>query len=186
MSFNFDLLKSKIISGIKESVKGISNNEKDETIYAYSLLISSNDLYIGVCANTKEYLEENIENEEDRAYYKYCEQEWKIYNETNEYFEETEEIIKKYLKENSSLISDKNSIYTDFFEDFREKVLSTGVDALIETKEINEFKKIQRVGGFINFMVPEYLDQEESIDIFTRLNNGETVEEYKNNIEEFL
>lgn len=185
IKFDFDKLKSNLISGIKKSFKSIQ--QKNEDIYCYSLVVDSDLLCIGAAANTLEYLEDNIEDENERMYYKFCEQDWKIYNETNDYLDKVQDEIKKFINENNNLICDDNSCYyTDFFENFREKVFDICVEGLYEVKSSNIFDELFNEGGFINFMIPEYLSQEASIDIFSKLNSGDIVKEYIDNIEEFI
>lgn len=189
MEFKFDFtkLKSNLVLGIKDSFKDIE--EENENIYCYSLIIHSDISCIGAAANTVEYFEDNIDEEDERMYYKFCEQDWEIYNETNEYLDEAQEQIKKFVDENDDLITDKDTCYyTDFFEEFREKIFDICIEALYEVKSSSFFDKFLRdeSGRFINFMIPEYLDHEESIKIFSKLNSGDIVKEYINNVDEFI
>lgn len=190
MNCNFDFInfKSNLILGIKESFKTIQ--EKNKNVYSYSLTVSSDLSCIGIAANTVEYLEDNIDDEDDEMYYKFCEQEWKIYNETNEYLNESQELLNKFISKNDSILSANTNngyyAYTKTFEDFRERVFDFCIEALYEVKSSDFFENFLNNGKFINFMIPEYLDQEYSIEIFKKLNSGSIVTEYVDNIEEFL
>lgn len=187
-NFEFNNFKNNLILGIKESFKTIQ--EKNENVYSYSLIVSSDLSYIGVAANTVEYLEDNIDDEDDEMYYKFCEQEWEIYNETNEYLNQAKELLNKFISNNHSILSANTNngyyAYTKIFEDFRERVFDVCIEALYEVKLSNTFNDFFNNGKFINFMIPEYLDQEYSIEIFKKLNSGSIVTEYVDNIEEFL
>ena len=81
MDFKFDIIKFKknIILGIKKSFESIK--EDNDHIYCYSLVVSSELSCIGAAANTIDYLKENIDDEDETIYYKFCEQEWEFYNE---------------------------------------------------------------------------------------------------------
>lgn len=186
--FNFINFKSKLILGIKKSFKTIQ--EENENVYSYSLIINSDLSSIGVAANTVEYLEDNIDDEDNEMYYKFCEQEWKIYNETNEYLNEVQELLNKFISENDSLLSENTNnsyyTYTKFFEDFRERIFEFCIESLYEVKLSNFLDEFLKGENFINFMIPEYLSQEYSIEIFEKLNSGSIVVEYVDNIEEFL
>ena len=76
--FDFDKIKSNVVLGIKKSFKNIEEENND--IYCY-LVVSSDLSYIGAAANTIDYLKENIDDEDETIYYKFCEQEWEFYNE---------------------------------------------------------------------------------------------------------
>lgn len=183
--FDFDKLKNNLILGIKDSFKDIQ--EENKNIYCYSLIIDSDISCIGIAANTVEYFEDNIDEEDERMYYKFCEQDWKIYNDTNEHLDEAQEQIKNFVDENDNLIADKDTCYyTEFFEEFRQKVFDICIEALYEVKCSNFFDGFLKEGRFINFMIPEYLGQEESIKIFSRLNSGDIAKEYIDNVDEFI
>ena len=181
----FIKFKKNIILGIKKSFESIK--EDNDHIYCYSLVVSSELSCIGAAANTIDYLNENIDEEDEIMYYKFCEQEWEFYNETNEYLDSAKEQINKFIKENESLISNKDTCYySEFFEEFREKIFDTCVRALYEVKDSSFFDSFSEDGGFINFMIPEYLGQEESVEIFKKLNKDNVVKEYTENIDEFI
>lgn len=183
--FDFDELKNNLILGIKESFRNIK--EESEDIYCYSLIINSEISCIGTAANTVEYFEDNIDEKDERMYYKFCEQEWEFYNETNKYLDTVQYQINKFMDENKDLISNNDTCYyTEFFEEFREKVFDICIESLYEVKSSKFFNKFFNNKGFINFMIPEYLSQEASIEIFSKLNDGDIVKEYTENIEEFL
>jgi hypothetical protein len=184
--FNFEKFKEEVILATKKAFLEIMEEYKDFTVYAFSLTSHSAAESIGVVANTKEALEEQIEDEEDRYYYKFCEQEWEIWNGADDEFQEIRNSLLEFEENNKDKISDSESIYTEFFDEFREKVFDTCVQALIEIKDEGFFKDNCKENIIINFMVPEYLDEDYSIEVFSKLNSGKVVEEYREHIEDFM
>ncbi|MCH5138455.1 DUF4303 domain-containing protein [Clostridiaceae bacterium UIB06] len=185
--FNFQKFKEKVILAVKKAFLEIMEEYKDSTVYGFSLTCDSSARSIGVVANTKEALEEQIEDEEDRYYYKFCEQEWEIWDAADDEFQELRDTLAQFQENNEDKISDSETcIYTEFFEEFREKVFDTCVQALIEIKNGGFFQDKCKESVFINFMVSEYLDQDYSIEVFSKLNSGMVVKEYKDHIEDFM
>lgn len=185
--FNFQKFKEEAIAAVKKAFLEIMKEYKDSTVYAFSLTCDSAARSIGVVANTKELLEEQIEDEEDRYYYKFCEKEWEIWDAADDEFQKLRNMLVEFQENNEDEISDwETCIYTKFFEEFREKIFDTCVQALIEIKNEGFFQNKCNEDVFINFMVPEYLDEEDSIEIFSKLNSGMIVKEYKEHIEDFV
>lgn len=185
--FNFQKFKEEVISATKKAFLEIMDEYKDSTVYAFSLTCDSSVRSIGVVANTKEALEEQIEDEEDRYYYKFCEQEWEIWDAADNEFQEIRNTLVEFQENNKDKISDSETcIYTEFFDEFREKIFDICVQALIEIKDENFFEDKSKENVIINFMVFEYFDEDYSMEIFSKLNNGIVVEEYKEHIEDFM
>lgn len=185
--FNFEKFKEKVILAIKKAFLEIMDKYEDSTVYGFTLTCDSSARSIGVVANTKEALEEQIEDEEDRYYYKFCEQEWEIWDAADDEFQELSDILVEFQENNEDKISDsKTCIYTEFFEEFREKVFDTCVQSLIEIKDEGFFQDKCKESVFINFMVSEYLNEDYSIEVFSRLNSGAVVKEYKDHIEDIM
>lgn len=185
--FNFQKFKEKVILAIKKAFLEVMDEYKESTVYAFSLTCDSYARSIGVVANTKEALEEQIEDEEDRYYYKFCEQEWEIWDAADDEFQEIRNTLVEFQENNKDKISDSETcIYTEFFDEFREKIFDICVQALIEIKDENFFKDKCKESIIINFMVPEYLDEDYSIEVFSKLNSEMIVEEYKQHIEDFM
>lgn len=184
MQFDFDELKKTLILGIKESFGYILN--ENNKVYSYSLTVSSDLSSIGASANTIEFWNDSIEEDDERMYYKFCEQDWLIYNETNEHFQCAKNQIDEFLEKNKDKLVNNSFYYTDFFEEYRESVFNMCQEALYELKKSGFFDGFLYKGGFINFMIPEYLSQDSSIEIFTKLNIGDIIQEYIDNIEEFI
>ncbi|MBU3104295.1 DUF4303 domain-containing protein [Clostridium gasigenes] len=185
--FNFQKFKEEVILATKKAFLEIMDEYEDSTVNAFSLTCDSAVSSIGVVANTKEALEEKIEDEEDRYYYKFCEQEWEIWNGADNEFKEIGNDLVEFQKNNKNKMSDAETcIYTDFFNEFRENIFDICVQALMEIKDENFFEDNCKESIIINFMVSEYLDEDYSIEVFSKLNNGIVVEEYKQNIESFM
>lgn len=185
--FNYEKFKGKLVLVIKKAFLEIMDEYQNSTVYAFSLTCDSAVRSIGVVANTKEALDGKIEDEEDRYYYKFCEQEWEIWDAADNEFQEIRNTLVEFQENNKDKISDsKTFIYTEFFNEFRDKIFDICIQALKELKGEKFFEEKCKEDIMINFMVPEYLDEDYSMEIFSQLNNGIVVEEYKEHIEDFM
>lgn len=162
-----------------------------ETIY-HKWIREHNDLYIfsldcprgadsiGVIANTMRYLEEQAKAEpEDYWYYKYCEEEWKLF----ETFEVLSEYMKKHLDDNSKLFTiHETHEYSEAFYNHCDKIIERCQNALIRfRKSINQSQS----NILLVFNIREYFDNEEKISIFRELNSENACKEYMEHIGEF-
>lgn len=185
--FNFEKFKEEVIFAVKKAFLEIMDEYKESTVYGFSLICDSSARSIGVVANTKEALKEQIEDEDDRYYYKFCEQEWEIWDAADDEFQHIRNSLVDFQENNEDKISDSDTyVYTEFFEKFREKIFDACVEGLIEIKNEGFFQDKCKENVFINFMVPEYLDEDYSIEVFSKLNDGIVVKEYKEHIEDFM
>ncbi len=118
--------------------KWIRNNSD---LYIFSLDCTRAMDSIGVIANTTHYLEEQAEPDaEDYWYYKYCEEEWELFD--------------TFTTENALIR-------------FRQFINKTHSNILL------------------TFNIDEYLDGEDRIKVFEKINSGVAVKEYSEHIEEF-
>ncbi|WP_315078899.1 DUF4303 domain-containing protein [uncultured Clostridium sp.] len=188
MNFDFKKFKEELILATKNAFLEIIKANKEGIIYAFSLNCSSDVKSIGIIANTKYKLNTIVgESENDFWYYKFCPEEWEIWNGADDEFCRIGNILKAFQEDNKNRISDsETNVYTYFFQEFREKIFDVCIDALLELKEEEFFVNNSKESIELNFWVSEFLDEEESIDIFSKLNNGKIVEEYKEHIAEIL
>jgi len=149
-------------------------------IYIFSLDCARGMESIGVAANTIRYLTEQTNPDSDEYwYYKYCEEEWEL----NYWFKDISERMNQYLNENEDIFTDSKTYeYLEAFDEHCEKIIESCQNALIRFRKfINE----KRLDILLTFYIREYLDGEEKIKIFEKINDGNAVKEYADHIEEF-
>lgn len=184
IEFNNKLFKKYVKKGIMKSFIDIMIDYKDDEVYIISLILDRANCMLGISANTKEYLEEQLKKDDDRWYYTFCEDEWEICNIGNEDFEKAQNLIKEYISEKDT--EEQKYIFTDEFYDFIEILMEACVDVLEEVVKEKYFERLYDHKLIFNFMMPESLESDESIEIFSRLNKGKIVKIYKDNIEDFM
>ena len=136
---------------------------------------------IGIIANTKEYLNEQAEDEpEDYCYYKYCEGEWELYSEMTE---EISSYMRKYVEDNDERFTNPETYeYLEAFDEHCDKIIEACKKALERFRQSidKDFPDL-----LLAFSIAEYLDNEERIEIFASLNSKEALEEYAEHIDDF-
>ncbi len=177
--FNYEEFGEKLFEKVQVSVPEIMDEYPD--LYAVSLDLADSLTSIGIIANYKEYLNENVEDEEDEdyMYYKYCEDEWGYFDT----FEDISSILSKEIEENSDSYTDKETNhYTDKFAEHFDKLIKICVSVMAQYREIlneddNEI--------LLTVNARESLDPNARIAIFKSINGEELAKEYEENIEEF-
>lgn len=153
---------------------------ENDDLYIFSLDCTRELDSIGVIANTMHYLDEQTEsNLEDYWYYKYCEEEWDLIDT----FETISRDMRKYLGENSHIfINLATDEYSETFDEHFDKITECCKSALIRFRQsIN--KNYQNI--LLTFNIREYLDVEERIKIFKKINSENAFKEYIEHIYEF-
>lgn len=188
MSFDFIKFKESTILAIRKVFLQIIRENKRDSVYSFSLFFSPDVKLIGIMSNTKKNLYGILDGCNDNFwYYRFCPEEWAIWSNQYVEFKEVNTMLKRFQKENSDKIRDlETNMYTSFFIDFRKKIFKTCIDALSDLKEEDFFNNSSKENIELNFWVTEFLDEQSSINIFSKLNQGELVQEYKKHIEEIL
>ena len=176
--FNYDKFENDVL-GQMEAVLDKWAEEKDD-LYIFSLDCARGMESIGVIANTTHYLEEQAEpDSEDYGYYKYCEEEWELYHA----FEAISTDMGKYLAENGSIFSGPEThVYSEAFDRHCEKIIGCCQNALAcFRKVLNQ----NHSNLLLTFNIRGYLDGEERMEIFKKVNSGNAIQEYSRHLEEF-
>lgn len=153
--------------------------EKDD-IYILSLDCARGVDSIGAIANTMEYLEEQaLEEPEDYWYYKYCEDEWELFDT----FEEISANMRIFVENNESFTNKENYEYTEEFDAHFDKIIEVCKNALCRLKQSvsKDYPKL-----LLTLNVREYFDEEERIETFKLINGGNATEEYAEHVEDFV
>ncbi|MFJ7369779.1 DUF4303 domain-containing protein [Lysinibacillus sp. NPDC098008] len=173
-SFDYIKLEAAIVLEMEQALQTYRAMYDD--LYIVALDCSSDLWSIGLMANTKTYLAEQADKDaEDYWYYKYCEEEWCIFAT----FDKLSAEMHQYMKKLHDTTDD-----TEHFEQHRAAIIATCKKALCQLIASPFYQAYTDI--LLTFNVREYLEQEERIAIFERLNGAVRAQEYAEHIEEFV
>ena len=170
--------KDRIIELFKEGAKtcfeALPGYYEGETIYIVSLECEESLSKVFLHVNTIENLQESLEDADDDmkdeiCYYKYCEDEWYIFDESPEYFAN----VGKYIKDEGIQNSDDSIWY---------KLIVEAVSKLCKEKF---FETIGLGDILITIYEHDTYSQEEFVKLFKKMNKGKDVEEFIDNMDDF-
>ena len=162
-------LVKQICKGIQSALKEIQEMYKDEEVYILSLEVDQWNKSIFVYVNTEENHAENLKNAcDDPWYYRFCENEWYVMEDSSELFS----AATKYLKS----IEDQIGI---------EEIYECIVTALDQQRSYGFISKALGHPVFLTVNGSEVFDEEGMIEIVKRLNGEENCKDYIENIEAF-
>lgn len=149
-------------------------------IYIFSLDCARGMESIGAIANTTRYLEEQAEStSEEYWFYKYCEEQWELWDA----FEAVSAEMNKYLLENDTIFSDPETFeYSEAFDEHCEKIIECCVNALIRFRQSMSQNHSDII---LTFHIRDYLDEEDKMEIFEKINSKSAIKEYSEHIKEF-
>ncbi len=177
--FNYEKFENDIVQSMQIILERWIKENND--LYIFSLDCVGQMDSIGAIANTFHYLKEQTEQDsEDYLYYKYCEEEWDLFHT----FEDISVDMCKELEDNSDIfINSETHKYSDVFEEHRCKIIECCGNALIR------FRKILNLNHphiLLTLNIREYLDGEDRMEIFDKINNQNMVKEYFEYMTEFV
>lgn len=171
--------KNKIVQLIEKNMKecfiAIQKECEDEKIYILSTECDEDMSAIYVYMNTEENLQRQLDNADEEMkdeiyYYKYCEDEWYVFEDSPKYFKDVSDYVKK-----KELTNDDKSVW---YELFVESLLELQKEKFFE-QQYNKNKILLTINAHDTF------SEEAAIDYFRKLNAGENCSEYMKNIEQF-
>lgn len=153
--------------------------KEHDDIYIFSLSLSNDVNSAWVIANTLHNLEETSDpDDEDYYYYKYCEEEWDLW-ETDNFDAISDELAGYDVYAGEGETSEDENVFVKH----RDRAIESCRNALLR---FNTFKNRNCPGLLLTFYVREFLDGEECIELFEKLNSKEATEEYSEHIEDFV
>lgn len=154
---------------------------ENDDIYIFALDCARGMESIGAIANTNHFLIEQAEpNSQEYWYYKYCEEEWELWAT----FETMSSEMKTCLRENERIYSDTETFeYSESFEKHCENIIECCVNSLIRFRQSLNQKHMDII---LTFSIREYLDDEEKMKIFGKINSKDASEEYFKHSKEIL
>ncbi|MGL5353719.1 MAG: DUF4303 domain-containing protein [Clostridium sp.] len=178
--FDYKEFESDILTSMEIEFKKYVKINED--IYAFGLDCTRDMTSIGIVANTKSNLAENAEyDSEDYGYYKYCEEEWEIFN----HFEKISKYMNNYMEDNLNKFTNPNTCkFTSEFHIHFNKIIDICIKALVSLKEecIDKYRK----DIILTFNIREHLTEVERCGYFERINGKESSKEYSKHIKEFV
>ena len=171
--FDYAKFEDAIVHVMEQSLKKYRDIHDD--LYIVSLDCCGEMSSMGLIANTKAYLAEQTDmSTEDHWYYKYCEEEWCIFDT----FEKISFEMYDYMQKMH--VSD-----VDKFDNHRNNIIAACKKALCRLVVSPFYQEYATI--LLTFNIREYLEQEERIALF-ELFNGKTMAatEYAEHIEDFV
>lgn len=155
-------------------------SEEYDDLYIFSLDCSRGMDSVGVIANTMTNLEEQTEEDsEEYWYYKYCEEEWDLFHT----FASVSAKLREYADDNSDRFTNpETGEYSDRFHEHCDTIIAHCRRALIRFRQVIDKNKPDLL---LTFHIREYLERDESIEIFQALNSENASKEYAEHIEAF-
>ena len=156
--------------------------EDNDDLYIFSLDCARAMDSIAVIANTITNLEEQAEEDsEDYWYYKYCEEEWDLFE--VDAFEAVSADMSKYIEDNdSSFTNPETCEYTERFDKHCDEIIEHCINALIRFRQAIDKDHSDIL---LTFNIREYLDGDERVEIFQEINSENAGKEYAEHIEDF-
>ncbi len=176
--FDYEKFENEVVHQMEAVFEEWIKDNND--LYIFSLDCTREMDSIGVIANTTHYLEEQVESDsEDYWYYKYCENEWDLFHT----FTAVSADMKKYLDDNRNIFTNlETHEYSEAFDEHFDKIIECCENALIRFRRyINK----THPDILLTFNINEYLDGEDRVEVFEKINSGDAMKEYSEHIEEF-
>lgn len=171
--FDYEKFKENLLVAVEEYAKSQLVNKDD--LYIMSIeYFPEFTTFVVIRANTYSYLEEQVEDEEDYTYYKYCEEEWDLYED----LEELSSVLQAQYKEMEENCGEE---FYKLQEEHATKIIEICKTVMKRFKETDTYKKFPKL--YLNVYVREYFSDEETVQMFCELNGEDNIEEYSDWLE---
>lgn len=170
MSFDYKKLEKDLLAAVEKYATSQLDNKED--LYIMSVeFFPDFTTFVAIRANTYSYLEKKArKDEKNYTYYKYCEEEWGLY-------ENLEEISNALQAEYNAINCDEESEESyELQEEHVTKIINVCKTVMKKFKETAVYRKFPEL--FLNVYVREYFDKEETIQMFGELNGEDSIDEY--------
>lgn len=170
MEFDYEKFEKNLLVGVEEYAKSQLVNKDD--LYIMSIeYFPEFTTFVGIRANTYSYLKEQVKDEQDYTYYKYCEEEWDW-----DLYEDLEEISSLLQAQYKEMEKKYGEEFSKLQDEHATKIIEVCKTVMKRFKETDTYKKFPKL--YLNVYVREYFSDEESIQIFCELNGEDNIEEY--------
>ncbi len=180
MEFDYKKFSNDLFQALDTSLQKLTKEHKN--LYAFTLSCSRDVRSIGVIANTKTYLAKNAdEQSEDYWYYKYCENEWEIFDT----FQTISEYMSTYLESDPDKFTNPNTyIFTEEFDGHFDRIVAACDEVIGRLRDVKDDHENPDI--LLNFNVEDYFNEEDRVMRFKKLNGEEAAKEYEGHIEDFV
>lgn len=179
--FDYNKFETDIVTAMKDTLNKWAGEYDD--IYILSLDCARDMTSIGFMANTEQHLnEESDADDEDYWYYKYCEEEWELF-EADGMASEISSYMNQYIEENDARFTNPETFaFTEDFDEHCDKIIKICEKAIQRLRQSvsQDFPEL-----LLAFNIREYLDAEERAKFFATVNSKEAAQEYAEHIEDF-
>lgn len=170
MSFDYEKFENNLLVAVEKFAKSQLDNKDDMYIMSIEYFPDFTT-FVAIRANTYSYLEEQVdEDDEDYTYYKYCEEEWDLYDD----LEEISKVLQAEYNEMEEKYDDDE--FDDLQDEHATKIIDVCKNVMKRFKETDTYKEFPTL--YLNAYVREYFSEEETIEIFKELNGEDNIEEY--------
>lgn len=161
--------------GIKHAVKDAAETYGDEEIYIFSIQADNDMSHIAVYVNTEENLKAALEEddedpEEDKYYYRYCEDEWDVAEDNKNYFKQAVDYVKKMD------LYEEDAVEWDYMI----------LDALRQIRKEGYMETLFQNPVILTIYMHDHCDEEEMTEVFRQINDESVSKEYAEHIEDFF
>lgn len=166
-NFDADKLKKLLCEGIKKCFLKVLEIYDEENIYIISLEADGDSKLFYMYVNTEENLKRKPKKENISEWYcRFCENEWYVFSDSPQYFEEAT----KYI----------STINIDIME-----LYSMIAEAFTSIRKDKFFDKCGSGKIILTVNAYEHCDRNDMIQLFCKMNNKKDCDNYINNIDEF-
>lgn len=170
MGFNYEKFEKGLLVAVEEYTRSQLDNKDDMYIMSIEYFPEFTT-FIAIRANTYSYLEKQVEeDDENYIYYKYCEEEWDLY----ENLEEFSSVLQAEYNEMEEKYDDEE--FYDLQTEHAIKIINVCKNVMKKFKETDTYKEFKKL--YLNVYIREYFNEEETIQIFGELNGKDSIEEY--------
>ncbi|MFS0882347.1 DUF4303 domain-containing protein [Metabacillus niabensis] len=150
MEFNYNKFSNDLFQELVTAFQKMTEEHKD--LYAFTLSCSRDVRSIGVIANTKTYLAKNADKQsEDYWYYKYCENEWEIFDT----FHTLSKDMSMFLENDPDKFTNPNTyFFTEEFDEHFDRIVAA-CDEVISRLRDSKGKQ-EHPNILLNFNVEDY------------------------------
>lgn len=179
--FDYNKFEKDLVAAMEQILRSWA--EEYDDLYILSLDCARDMTSVGLIANTQQHLAEESDADDDAYwYYKYCEEEWELF-EAGGQMKEISSSMNRYIEENDARFTNPDTYeFTEEFEAHCDQMIDACEQAVRHLRQSidQDFPKL-----LLAFNIREYLDAEERAAFFASVNSKEASQEYAAHIEDF-
>ncbi|MDE7184498.1 MAG: DUF4303 domain-containing protein [Lachnospiraceae bacterium] len=179
--FDYNKFENDLVAAMEDILKNWAKTYPD--LYILSLDCARDMTSVGIMANIQQHLNEECDADDEAYwYYKYCEDEWELF-EAGGLMKEISIYMNQFAEENDTRFTDPETFeFTEAFEEHCDQMIDACEQAVQRLRQTidPDFPKL-----LLAFNIREYLDAEARAAFFAAVNSKEASEEYAAHIEDF-